>query len=221
MPDPDDAAFPAAEIPPPGTPMWHVREALLPRNRWRFRTIGDDTHPDSTVVDGPVDTRGAFEYGRSDIDARGRSVILINPAIVPDAPQLWFVVLPERNSHRSAMTLVAFATGHLPPGTVVSDPEFFSLPVDSSEQAGAIRWWHEDAVVDQIFVAEQWRRCLVGRAALAAAQTFQVHNGWPARLTSDGRRTSLGERFATGALFPDRYAPLETLSPGMDPPKGA
>ncbi|CAB4610521.1 unannotated protein [freshwater metagenome] len=217
MDAPDARSFPDIGLPPQGTPMWHIREAPLPLGRWRCRTIGDDTHDDSEVVTGPIDTGDSFVYGYCDVDAMGRSVMHLNPVVIPDAPALWFVALPDRTDPRPAMTLVGFATDHLPPGTIIGDPEFFSLPVDPTEQVGAISWWFEEGVVDQLFIAEQWRRHHLARLFTAAAQGFQVHNGWPPKLTSNGRRTALGEHLATRALFPDRYAPLEVLAPPMDP----
>lgn len=220
MDDDVTRSFPDIAVPPPGTPMWHIREASLPLGRWRCRTIGDHTHYDSAVVAGPVDTDGSFIYGYCDIDAKSRSVIHVNPAIIPDVPALWFVALPERTKPRPTMTLVGFATDHLPPGTIIGDPEFFSLPVDPTEQVGAISWWFEEGVVDQLFIAEKWRRHHLARMLTAVAQGFQVHNGWPSKLTSNGRRTALGEHLAKAALFPDRYAPLDDLAPPMDPPIG-
>ena len=201
--------------------MWHVREAELPLGRWRCRTVGDHSFADSSVIDGPIDTGDAFVYARSAIDADGHSVLHINPVLLPDTPPIWFVMLPERKQTPPAISLVGFSTDHLPPGTAITDPEFFSMPVDSTEQVGAIRWWIDDGIVDQIFVAEQWRRHHVGRALIASAQCFQVHNGWTPRLSSNGRRTALGQRYAEAALFPDRFAPLDDPAFPMDPPTGS
>jgi len=198
--------------------MWHVREAELSKDRWRCRTIGDHSFADSSVVHGPIDTGDSFVYGYSDVDASGPSILHINTALLPGTPPIWYVALPERKQPSPAISLVAFITEDHEPGKVISDPEFFSMAVDSTEQVGAIRWWIDSGVVDQIFVAEQWRRKHVGRALWAAAQGYQVHNGWTPRLSSIGRRTAMGQKYAESALFPDRFAPLEVLLPPMDPP---
>lgn len=211
------SAFPNVEAPPAGTPAWYAREQSLSKNRWRARAIVSDAHRDADVIDGPVSRDDAHELWRTDVDSDGRSVISLNPTAIRNAPPLWFVVVPDLDATRSAMMLAGFATDHVAPGTVLTNPEFFSLPVQSTDQVGAIRWWHLEGVVDQVFVAEQWRRRFLGTALIYAANAYQVHNGWPSKLTSDGRRTELGEQLAAATLFPDRFAPLKTLSPPMDP----
>jgi len=127
------------------------------------------------------------------------------------------VHLDERDADPPATALVAFATDDLPAGTVVSDPVFFHMPVRSDEQVAAIRWWHDEAVVDQVYVAEPMRRRHVGTVAIYAASAFHQFHGWPGRLHSDGRRTVLGEALVAGLRHPDRIAELGTLLSPMDP----
>ena len=213
-------AFPAAERPVPGTPAWYVREQECSRGRWRVRCVVDHSHADAEIVDGPIETVGSYEPWRADVDDDGRSVIGLNPAGLPDAPPLWFVMLPEPNSPTPAISLVGFASDHVAEGTVLTDPEFFSLPVPSADQVGAIRWWHLEGIVDQVFITENWRRRHLGTAMTYAANAFQVHNGWPGQLRSDGRRTDLGRYLDAGTLFPHRFVPIEEVSPPMDPPMG-
>ena len=217
MATPWSSAFPKTEAPPTGTPAWYVRENSLARNRWRARAIVSNAHRDADVVDGPIESDDAHELWRTDVDPDGHSLISLNPAALRNAPSLWFVVVPDLGATRPAMMLAGFATDHVAPGTVLTNPEFFSLPVQSTDQVGAIRWWHLEGVVDQVFVAEQWRRRFLGTALIYAENAYQVNNDCPSKLTSDGRRTELGEQLAAATLFPDRFAPLETLSPPTDP----
>lgn len=205
------AAMPAA-----GTAAWYHRQEELPGGRWRVRCLFSDDHPDGTVVTDPGDTEGRFEIWRADVDDEGRSRVLVNPDAAPGSPPLWFVVLPERGE-RPATTLVAFADDALPPGTVVTDAVFFSMPVRNDDQVAAIRWWHEEAVVDQVYVAEPYRRSHVASAIIYAASAYHQLHGWPGRLHSDGRRTTMGEQLVTGLRHPDRIAPLTKLMPPMDP----
>jgi hypothetical protein len=197
-----------------------VRERSFDRDRWRVRCIVDETHDDGAIVSGPIETHGSYELWRTDVDSKGRSVIGLNPTGLEGAPPIWFVVLPEMDSPRPAISLVGFATDQVAEGTVLTDPEFFSLPVPSAAQVGAIRWWHLDGIVDQVFINENWRQRRLGTAMTYAASAYQVHNGWPGPMRSDGRRTELGKYLDAGAQFPNRFAPIEEISPPMDPPKG-
>ncbi len=204
-------------MPEAGTSAWYHREGALPGGRWRVRCLFSDAHPDGTVVDDPGDTEGLFEIWRADLDEEGRPRILVNPEAVPGAPPMWFVALPELRAERPAMALVGFAQDLVPFGSVIPDAVFFHLPVQSEEQVGAIRWWSEEAVVDQVFVGDAWRRRHVASAMIYAASAYHQLHGWPGRLHSDGRRTTLGEQLVAGLRHPDRIAPLDKLMPPMDP----
>src|SRR5690606_12811260 len=135
----------------------------------------------------------------------GRPRVLVNPDAVPGAPAMWFVVLPEAGE-RPATTLVGYEHDALPPGTVVDDVVFFGLPVRNDEQVGAIRWWHEEAVVDQVYVAEAHRRRHTASALINAASAYHQRHGWPGRLRTDGRRTAMGERPGAGLPTTERTA---------------
>lgn len=115
------------------------------------------------------------------------------------------------------MTLVAFTTDHLPDGTVESDAAFVTMPVKSSEQAAAIRWWADTAVVDEIYVQAEHRRSHLGSKLIYTASGYHQHQGWPNRLHSDGRRTDLGQRFVVGLRHPTRIAPWKYRAAPMDP----
>lgn len=204
------------QVPPAGTASWYVRSAKLGRGRWQVRCHVDDRHPDGEVIDQPGELDGLFVLWDADVDAEDRPLLAVNPAVAPGAPSAWFVHLHEPGP-QPATVLVGFDTPHLPAGTVVPDPVFFHMPVRSEQQVGAIRWWHDEAVVDQLFVRHDMRRRHVGTILVYAASAFHQFNGWKGRLHSDGRRTTLGDAFVTGLRHPERIASLEQLMPPMDP----
>jgi hypothetical protein len=204
-------------VPAAGTSAWYHRQTRLPDGRWQVRCLFSDDHPDGTVVDYPGDTAGQFEIWRADLDDEGRPRVLVNPDAVPDAPAMWFVSLPEPTAERPAMTLVGFDQELIPAGSVINDATFFHLPISNDDQVGAIRWWTKEAIVDQVFVGDRWRRRHVASALIYAASAYHQLHGWPGRLHSDGRRTSMGQQLVAGLRHPDRIAPLSALMPPMDP----
>ncbi|MFZ8997146.1 MAG: hypothetical protein ACO3D0_02125 [Ilumatobacteraceae bacterium] len=221
---PGESLVSDGDPPPSGTAAWYVREAPLSHGRCQVRCHLDDRHPDGTIVADPGPTGDLFTLWHAHLDDAGRSVVDLAPGVRPGAPHIWLVALPQRepspdgdrNGDRATLTLVAFASDHRPPGTIVSDAEFFHMPVPNDAQIGAIRWWPEEAVVDQVYVADEWRRLHVATILIYTASAFHQHQGWPGRLHSDGRRTRLGVSLVTGLRHPDRIAPLHQLLAPME-----
>jgi hypothetical protein len=221
MTDPSDPLRPPLPpLPPDGTPTWCVRVAPLPGGRWRVRGYFDDAFPLGTVVEEPIDTTGMFEIAAADLDAEGRPNVRVSPEATGHRVPLWFVHLRDRDDPRPNATLVAFSSDHVAPGTVLSDAQFFHLPVPNAEQVGAIRWWTDEALIDQVYVADAWRRRHLATAILYSASAFHQFNGWPGWLHADGRRTVSGEYLALGLRHPNGFAPLEQLTASMDEPIG-
>lgn len=182
-----------------------------------MRCLFSDDHADGSIVENPGDTTGCFEIWRADINDERRPRVLVNPEAAPGSPTIWFVALPELNGERPAMTLVGYEHDVLEPGVVVQNATFFHLPTRSRDQVGAIRWWRDEAVVDQVYVGENWRRRHVATALIYAASAYHQPHGWSGRLHSDGRRTSMGEHLVAGIRHPSRIAALDNLMPPMDP----
>lgn len=177
----------------------------------------NDRHPDGTTVDVATPLPDPQEMlWSADVDGSNRTRIVVTETGAPDAPRAWFVVLEHREMERPRTTLVAFATDHLPDGTIVSDATFFSMPVASASQAAAIRWWADTAVVDEIFVQPEFRRTHLGSKLIYTASGYHQHNGWPDRLHSDGRRTDLGQQFVAGLRHPQRMARWTEKAAPMD-----
>jgi GNAT superfamily N-acetyltransferase len=207
-------------VPPAGTPAWYERLEALPRGRWRVRCFLDGTHPDGEVVDQPGNTSAMFTLWTASVDDDDHAVLWVNPRSVPDAEPMWFVVLEDRNAPEPTASLVGFATEHLPLGTVVTDPEFFHLPVPNRDQVAAVRWWTQTGAVDQVYVAERWRGRDQARLIVYAASAYHQHRGWPGRIHIDGRRTKAGQQALSARRHPTRVAPLEKLLAPMDAPAG-
>jgi hypothetical protein len=205
--------------PPGGTHAWYVRSGRPDRGRWSVRCFLDDRHPDGQVITDPGPLDGLFVLWSAGLDPEGRTRIRVSPAVAPGAPACWFVVLPEKSP--AAVTLVAFSSPLVPTGRVIENAEFFHLPVASESQLGAIRWTVNDAVVDQVYVGEEWRRRHLATVLIYTASAFHQHQGWRGRLHSDGRRTVMGELLVTGFRHPERIADLEHLMDPMDPREGA
>lgn len=162
-------------------------------------------------VDGEVvtsvsdeDLDGATLEWRAYRDAEGRSVVRVSEHLAPRASRLWYVAIPHDDHDPPTCDLVAFDTDHLPADRVIDDPTFMLLPVRAAQQVAAVRWFPSTGVVDQVYVGKDRRRLHLATKALAATSAYHQHRGWTGVLRGDGRRTRLGELFATNVGIPQR-----------------
>lgn len=192
---------------------WYLRTGSLPRDRWEVRCHLTDQHPDGSTVDVAETTPEATAGYRDDtvlwragLDEAGRARVAVSEWAAPGALSAWYVLLLGDTEGRTQATLVAFATDHLPDGTVVPDASFFTMPISSDDQAAAVRWYRDTAVVHQIHTKPDYRRSHLATKLIYVASGIHQLHGWPDRLHSDGRRTDEGQEFVTGLGHPDRIA---------------
>lgn len=180
-----------------------------------------DDHPDGTLV-GPGIDESTLPLDRMhwavDVDHAGRSTVVVSDWAVEGAPDLWYVRVPGEVDGRATFTIAAYATAHLPDGTVVRNAEFLVMPVASDEQVGAVRWFTDDGLVDQVYVAPERRGAHVARKLLYAAAAMHQHHGWAGSLHGGPRRTDLGESLA--ARHPERLAARTEIGLMVDPKTG-
>lgn len=196
--------------------VWYVRDSVLPDGLHTVSGYIVEAATDGEIVKRSELPAGAQRLWSTRDSARGLLTIELAPEPIPEAPPLWFVNIPEPRSAPPATNLVAFSGGQLEAGTVISNYTFATFGVESSDQAGAVRWYPQSGIVHQVYVAREWRRKQVGTAILYAASAFHQANGWPDRLHSDGRRTDIGEQFVAGLRHPKRIAARDARMPSMD-----
>jgi GNAT superfamily N-acetyltransferase len=157
---------------------------------------GFDTpdHEGGTVVDMPVSGIEPAVIGRGNPTGTRVYSLLIRRGTV--GPTLWWVEHPETSADPPAMTLMAFRAALVPAGTVIDQSRFRQLPLDSSDQLGAVRWWPSSGQIHQIYVAPEQRRQRIGTCLLAAAGAYVRVRDWPA-LWASGQRTDLGDALVT------------------------
>jgi hypothetical protein len=192
----------------------YTRERRLGNGLWEVTARLDEAHPDGAQVITP--NRDAVVLWSSEESSTGLIRIELADFATPQAPAVWFVSVPEPRATPSATNLVAFASDHKPPGTVVTKYQFATLGVSNDEQVAAVRWYPSTGLVHQVYVSAGWRRQQLGTHVLYAADAFHQANGWPGHLHGDGRRTQLGERLVAGLRHPARFKPLEKTMPPMD-----
>jgi GNAT superfamily N-acetyltransferase len=196
----------------PSLPTWYARRSTLPSGLHLVSAFQGTEVPDGETLHA-----GKAALWSTEPASNALIRVTIAEEALPKAPAAWFVSVTEPRAEPPAMNLVAYVTDDFPPGTIINQFQFGSLGLSSDEQAGAIRWLWQYALVHQVFVSPEWRRGGLATALVYTASAFHQANGWPGRLHSNGQRTELGERFATALDHPGRIAPLDETMPPMDP----
>lgn len=185
----------------------------------RLIAVQSDAHPDGTYVD--LDAAQAADGLAGSIcivdldDGQPRALVL-NESVAPNAPSLWFAELRESSARPPATNLLAFSGHGQPAGRLLDDADLSNVTAGSDDQLGAVRWYPVSGVVNQIYVAPQWRRRGIGTALLTAAGVLSVARDWP-RLWGQGQRTALGEEFRNNANWRHRAEDLTHIAPPMTP----
>ncbi len=208
-----------AGTPRPGPPfhVWYARRPAGPADEFTLTAIEGDRYPDRSVVG---DANESESFGRVLYRARYRDgwmiKVTVDASLVPVAPPLWYVEVGEPDAEPPAMTLVAFATDHIPDGTVVSAPALDEFALGPTSQIGALRWWVDTGQVHQIYVAPQARRRGVGTKLTLAGAAYCRGPGWPS-LWGSGEITDLGEAWIGQAVWRGRVDQRSRLMPPMTP----
>jgi GNAT superfamily N-acetyltransferase len=201
---------------PETPPAWYLRSGERDGDFEAVRCFLDGPFGDGETVKEPANLADYRMLWSAVPLGSGRLRVHLAPFAAPEAPATWFVNVDEPRASPRATNLVAFASDHFAPGTVINGYTFATLGISSDDQIGALRWYPETGIVHQVFVGEKWRRQQVGTLLIYAASAFHQARGWAGRLHSDGRRTDLGQFFVAGLRHPERIAPLSETMPPMD-----
>jgi GNAT superfamily N-acetyltransferase len=200
--------------------VWYARFPAGPDGAFVMAAVVGDDHPDRTAVDVPadadLDTRGLVLY-RGRYDRAGRlQRVAVNPAVVPRAPALWYLEVPEPDDDPPAMHLVVFATADRPAGTVVDIGAAAHLDPTEGDRVGSLRWWTPTGQAHQVYVAPRARRRGIATALTLAGAALCLGRRWPS-LWGTGELTDLGAAWTGRAVWASRVQPRTRHLPPMTP----
>jgi GNAT superfamily N-acetyltransferase len=189
--------------------------------------VNSDRFPAGTPVDfSDADCRGRRPVGWL-VDVRYRACdghvqrIDVSEAVATPAPPLWFAEIAHATSGIPSVSLVAFAGGAHPAGSLVGPHDVARRGLRMSDRVGEIRWWTRSGVVETVAVEPVFRRQGIGRVLVTAAEGLRLLRGW-APLTTDGRLTDSGAAWLEGApaYWQPRLATRSAHLPSDDEPEG-
>jgi GNAT superfamily N-acetyltransferase len=191
----------------------YTRLGRLPSGWWAVTAVSTDG-VDGEQIEGSADGEALWTVGDGGSDL---ARVDLHPALLPDPPPLWFVIVEEAHASPPAVNLVAYSDPAVTTGAVLTKYRYAGLGIANDRQVGAVRWYRDGGKVHQLFVAPQWRRRRVASALLYTADAVHQARGWEGHLHGDGRRTALGQLLIDSFRHPQRVALLDRVMPPMDP----
>jgi hypothetical protein len=226
---------------PPARPPWWPPAAATETvwvARLAHRTAGGPAEHSLVLVnsdrfaDGtPVDLSAQNSRGRRPagwlVDVRYRAcegrILRIDVAdcVAAPEPPLWFAEIGHATSGVPSVSLVAFAGGAYPAGSLVGPHDVARRGMRMSDRVGEIRWWTRSGVVETVTVEPVFRRQGIGRVLVTVAEGVRAVRSW-APLTTDGRLTDSGAGWLDGApaYWRPRLAERTAHLPPGDEPEG-
>jgi hypothetical protein len=195
--------------------LYYWRAEPLDDTWWRVESFADLEHPNSiTFEGGPRPTR-AQAFSWTTLDADGRLVVGMTHDHMPDAPDLWWVLVDEPHPWAPTVSLVAFADGTFPDGTVLTSAQLRASGVKPGAQAGAIRWGKGDPKLEQVYTAPEHRRKRMSVKMVHTADIVNEAAGWGGYLYGGAELTPDGVKLAEAWNGSQRLKPLTIQMPPM------
>lgn len=154
-----------------------------------------DTWPHPTTVISLTPPDGEVPATSTFLDEQGHLVVDTSKEHwLEGTPDLWFVLVPDERGITKTYTLAAFADGQFADGTIVeiSEARERKIPLDGS--VAAIRWRQQSCIMEQIYVAEDFRRKRISTKLISVADTVIASMGSAVYLNGGEATTGDGEK---------------------------
>jgi hypothetical protein len=196
--------------------LWYWRDGSL-NDRWaRVESFGTDEHPKSTTIIGGDRPSTAPAFSWTTVDAAGRLVVGMTHDHLPHTPPLWWVLREEDHGIVPTVSLIAFADGRHPDGTVLSVAQARAETAPLSSQAGAIRWGKGNPKLEQVYTAPEFRRRRMAIKMIHTADILNEAAGWGGYLYGGEELTPDGQQLAAAWQHSKRLRPQTAFMPPME-----
>jgi hypothetical protein len=168
-------------------PVWWARLAHRDRvpAEHSLVAVGSSRFPHGGAVDlTAMDPHGRRPTGWL-VDVRYRAVdgrivrLEASPGLADPGLPLWFVELAHATSDIPSASLVAFAGGTFPPGTLVTPREVCAQGLSMTANVGELRWWTRSGLVETLSTTEKMEGRGIERVLLALAGGIATLRNWP------------------------------------------
>lgn len=195
--------------------LWFWRSKEIREGWYAVESYVTDEHPKPSTVTSSVRPTGAKPFSTVSDDGE-HLMAWVDHAHLPHAPELWYVLVHYNDTFGGVSSLMAFADGSFPEGTILSADQFRNTGISHTEQVAAIKWRRANGTIEQIYVAADSRRrgisiklINVADALVVSSRTEGYLNGG-GHLTDDG--AALAARWTHSVRLNERvgsYSPMD------------
>ena len=163
-------------------------------------------HPHTFMVESDECPTNSEKLSYCSLDYDENLLVTLNTDNSPELPSIWYIV-EETSSPIDMIAVHAIAGYTYPDGTVVRVKDVKGIELRASDRLGFIRWFRKDSRLQQIFVADAWRRKGLSTILFRIADIIVLAGEYGPYLNGGDITTGDGEKLREAWSNSNRVAP--------------
>jgi hypothetical protein len=163
-------------------------------------------HPHTFMVESDEFPTNSEKMSYCSLDYDENLLVTLNTDNSPELPSIWYIV-EETSSPIDMIAVHAIAGYTYPDGTVVRVKDVKGIELRASDRLGFIRWFRKDSRLQQIFVADAWRRKGLSTILFRIADIIVLAGEYGPYLNGGDITTGDGEKLREAWSNSNRVAP--------------
>ena len=179
-------------------------------------TYATDEHPHPIVVESKVCPTKSEPHSFVMADEHERLVVRLTDEQFNGVPDLWYV-LEENTSPTDMVTIHAMTGDSFPKGTVVTVRDINNFSIKASDRVGFVKWFKKDSRLQQVSVAQEWRRKRISTVLISVADVVIMSGNYGPHLNGGDVTTADGEELRKAWSASMRVTPrIGSVAPADD-----
>lgn len=151
----------------------------------------DYPHPSLVKSEEPPTSENPFSYIK--LDENDNIVFVSDDPQFEGSPKLWYII-EETQVPTDMVAIHAMCCPSFPEGTIIKIKNIERFGINPSNRVGFIRWFRRDSRMQQIYVADEWRRRRISTKLIAVADLAIISGEYGPYLNGGDITTDDGEK---------------------------
>lgn len=186
--------------------VWFWKGPRLSEKWVLIANYATNEHPHPFMVESDECPTNSEKLSYCSLDDDANLLVTLNTDKSPELPSIWYIV-EETSSPIDMIAIHAIAGYAYPDGTVVRVKDVKGIELRASDRLGFIRWFRKDSRLQQIFVADAWRRKGLSTILFRIADIVVLSGEYGPYLNGGDITTGDGEKLREAWSNSNRVAP--------------